>query len=479
MTPLSSKSMPPEESDTDGEVLPSISPAVSSMKKPTHPLPQALHATLARSAFASCFTESSTMFFLLILQSLDFLSPRTRLLQWRFSLFLLMGAILIAIPILLSVVLTLGSKKKLTDNRTNRRRISLRLILNIVPVFLFLLGLSYIPLPPALSASDTMTAELSRLIVLGTIILGLLSGFGAVTNAWDFLPFRSRLKLNPTEHDVASAEYALSRVRNDLQERRAETLSPAGSQEPHQSTWYSRVIPNLRGDSELQEIKGLEALEYQMSRNLDALKRRRATALFSGTFRGRAFNIFGHLFAIYCIVRVISSFINIILPARSPPAAPTPATSSTKISYPDLITHFMAYLLAFIWSDVTLDDAAVISRQVSFVLVGVIILTSIRLVLRGVTKALRVTSRNIGASLMLLLLSQLMGIYLLSTIVQLRTTFPPPNAGAGPHHAEVTNLFETIPEYEVFGSLFDWSFLLAAGGSAFVLWGAEKMNGPN
>lgn len=39
------------------------------------------------------------------------------------------------------------------------------------------------------------------------------------------------------------------------------------------------------------------------------------------------------------------------------------------------------------------------------------------------------------------------------------------------------NLFSTIPEYEVFGSLFDWSFLISAGASAAVRWGAERVNG--
>lgn len=41
----------------------------------------------------------------------------------------------------------------------------------------------------------------------------------------------------------------------------------------------------------------------------------------------------------------------------------------------------------------------------------------------------------------------------------------------------INNLFTTIPEFEVFGSLFDWSFLIAAGASAFVRWGAERVDG--
>lgn len=63
----------------------------------------------------------------------------------------------------------------------------------------------------------------------------------------------------------------------------------------------------------------------------------------------------------------------------------------------------------------------------------------------------------------------------------MRSSFPPPPpsipVGGSESVADTTNLFSTIPAYEVFGSLFDWSFLLAAGASVFVRWGAERVNG--
>jgi hypothetical protein len=57
---------------------------------------------------------------------------------------------------------------------------------------------------------------------------------------------------------------------------------------------------------DLQELNGLEALEYQMARSLDDLRHRHATGKFSSTFRGRLFNFGGRLFAAYCFVRLIS-----------------------------------------------------------------------------------------------------------------------------------------------------------------------------
>jgi hypothetical protein len=78
---------------------------------------------------------------------------------------------------------------------------------------------------------------ISRTTVLGTLLLGLLSGFGAVTTVWSFYPFgRSKCVAVQfcndkwltftsrivSEGDVATALGALERVRNDLASRRGE-----------------------------------------------------------------------------------------------------------------------------------------------------------------------------------------------------------------------------------------------------------------
>ena len=125
---------------------------------------------------------------------------------------------------------------------------------------------------------------------------------------------------------------------------------------------------------------------------------------------------------------------------------------------------------------------------------------------------LRVTSRSLGASLMLLMLAQVMvrpapflhpsitpyplpiltiphahyahpphptqGIYLLSTLIQLRTSFPPPpeRPDTEPDPSAI-NLFSTLPEYQFFGALFDGAFLLAAGVSAAVRWFGDRVTG--
>ncbi|TFK36129.1 hypothetical protein BDQ12DRAFT_756357 [Crucibulum laeve] len=426
-----------------------------------------LHSAVSRGLFSWTLAECCTMFVLLMMQGAGIFAARTRLLNFRFSLSFLLSAILVLIPLSVSLLAALGSPSPVSAatgssttsqrRRTLKRLLGPRALLSLVTIGLYLFLLSYIPLPPALvssasnsssSSSETgltlTAAALARLIVLGTIILGLLSGFGAISGSWRFLPWLERTKAVPSDRDVDAAAYALSSIQNDLRDRSEEARRRQGVAQD--SSWLARVGSTFRGgDSLSQELSGLKALEHQMSLNLESLRQRRAAALFSHTFKGRIYAIAGRAFAVYCVIRVFS--------ARS------------QASYPDLIAQLLKTLLSISpvspeLKNIKHEQIESFARQISLVLVGVIILSSLRMVLRGVTR----------------------GIYLLSTIVQLRSSFPPSSPSpTAPIDVDAdegsTNLFTTIPEYQVFGSLFDWSFLIAASVSAFVRWGAERVNG--
>ncbi|TFK71222.1 hypothetical protein BDN72DRAFT_958254 [Pluteus cervinus] len=494
------------------DTLPTPSTAASSSKNRSgtgRTVP--LHARVSRDCFAVCFSECCMQFILLVMQALDVFSPETRLLNWKGSIWVLMGMILVVIPLCVSLLVFVGGRSQKSGTY-----LWSRILISSIPVFVFLFAFAQVPLPESLGMYGALTTTMSRLVVLGTIILGLLSGFGAVSNSWDFLPGLSHSKPEPTDHDISTAEHSLTSIRNDLRRRHAEFDRSTGT--PAQGTWFTRTF--RRSNIAQKELQGLEALEYQMSRNIEAMKQQRQRAKFAGTFRGRLYNFCGRLFAYYCIVRVFSSLANVVIPLGLRSSSP-----QKRQTYPDLLTDIIATLLTLAAKPSDLpgvgvgterelkEVVAVYVRQISLVLVGVIILTSLRLVLRGVTRALRVTSRNLAASLMLLLLAQLMGMYLLSTIVQLRVSFPPPSpnsiisppslssgdttttesdsitataavviassvAGALTDSPTTpTNLFSTIPEYEVFGSLFDGSFLLSAFLFGALRWGAEKVNG--
>lgn len=458
-----------------------------------------LRSSVARTVFAVVFVESCMMFFVLMLQGLEQFAPPVRLFSWKFSLISLLGIILLVVPLSTSLLLASRPHSTRTHRLRRPRFLIFRVSFSFLLVGLYLFLLSRVPLPPALKSADTFTAVLARLIVLGTLILGLLSGFGAVSNAWGYLPLVSRSRSVPTEQEITTAEHSLQSVRNDLRERR-ELKERRVNASPAKSTWISRVVPNLRGDGGSSEIRGLEMLENEMTRNLESLRSRRDEAKYAQTIYGRFVCVMGRVFAVYCVVRIGSSIFNLLFPGRyvvsSLDVAGT-GTTQSRTKTTDFVADVLARLLTLAFErtgTMTVSQraeiAASIARQLSLGLVGVIILTSVRRVLIGVTRALRITSKNTGASLMMLFLAQLMGIYLLSTIVQLRNLFPPLPVNSGPrldidpaetgqsgsYRTDDYNVFMTVPAFGVFGSLFDWSFLAAAAGSVVVRWGMEKFS---
>jgi len=72
----------------------------------------------------------------------------------------------------------------LLDSAETPSLLNIKTVALLLPVALFIFALSFVPLPAELTSYNPLTSTAARLVVLGTIILGLLSGLGAVNGAW-------------------------------------------------------------------------------------------------------------------------------------------------------------------------------------------------------------------------------------------------------------------------------------------------------
>lgn len=138
------------------------------------------------------------------------------------------------------------------------------------------------------------------------------------------------------------------------------------------------------------------------------------------------------------------------------------------------------------------------SRAISLILTGILILSSLNQILRNVSRILRLTSKSIGAGFLLLSLAQLMSTYVISLLIQLRSSLPPSLPDDVYNDTETTlknatssistglttipettgdpSLLATLPDFRVFGRLFDVVFLIAALGSGLWRWLSMKMS---
>jgi len=201
-----------------------------------------------------------------------------------------------------------------------------------------------------------------------------------------------------------------------------------------------------------------------MSGRLKRVKARRAQELYDRSLPGKLWNVVSLALGVYCVYKILAATLVISMPSlRS-------SSFQSGLSPMDATLQWMLTSFPSLASSVPPEQAISLSRQLSLLMVGIIVLGSIRAVFKGVNKMLRVTSKNLAASLMLLVLAQILGTYLLSTLIQLRTSFP--------LSPDATNrsLFATLPDFNVFGPLFDASFLISAFVSILGIW-AEGLKG--
>ena len=125
----------------------------------------------------------------------------------------------------------------------------------------------------------------------------------------------------------------------------------------------SESVSNLR-----TEVSGLEELSRQLYVESVDLHNTKQRIVFSTTLQGRYFNFVGHIFSMYCIWKIFISTVNIIF---------------DRVGKVDPVTRTIEICVNYLGFQV---DVSFWSQQISFLVVGVLVVTSIRGLLITLTK---------------------------------------------------------------------------------------------
>ena len=170
--------------------------------------------------------------------------------------------------------------------------ISHRQVLAVLALLsVYFLLLSYVPLPGVILSEEnrTFTPVMAHYNVLGTIILGSLSGFGSVTTAWGYFPLScsknrhvnfpqvalptsitnsTKSRKTPTQVEVDCVEPSLILICTDLVSKREELTSLKRQETFQTEAVYSEI-----------ELSALTSLDENMASELRYLQQQYAEVI--------------------------------------------------------------------------------------------------------------------------------------------------------------------------------------------------------
>lgn len=170
--------------------------------------------------------------------------------------------------------------------------------------------------------------------------------------------------------------------------------------------------------------------------------------LHSKTFNGKLFQIFNHILSVYCVYRIFSAFINIIF---------------NRIGRADPVTVGIGFFVHFFGID---WNVQLWSKEISFIFVGCIIISSIKNFLTEILKLFKIVDRREYSRVLVLFSAQLAGLYVTSTVLMLRLNLPPEN------RLILTEILNAI-KFDFFEKWFDAIYIVSAIASGFYIYSSK------
>ncbi|CAK9304056.1 unnamed protein product [Gordionus sp. m RMFG-2023] len=299
---------------------------------------------------------------------------------------------------------------------------------------------------------------ISRVGVIGVTIMALLSGFGAVNCPYTymscFMKPVSALDIQVLEKRLLQTyDIIINKKKRIAFEKSKRSYGYNSPLQPGLWTKIKNVTSSMQPGNEIKKLQSdivpLEDLTNHLFLEIVDLKNQLHRTEYSTTLKGKYFNILGYFFSIYCMWKIIMSFLNIIL---------------NRVGKVDPVTKAIQFCVDYFGLHF---DAQFWSQHISFALIGIIIITSFRGLLINLTKFFYALSSNKSSNLIVLALAQIMGMYLISTVLLMRMNMPPQ------YRSIITQVLGEL-QFNFYHRWFDVIFLLSALSSIAFLYVAHK-----
>ncbi|KAJ2780942.1 hypothetical protein GGI15_003371 [Coemansia interrupta] len=427
--------------------------------------------TLVYAVFSLVFAQGSVLFELVIFEISDVLTKDARWYYWRADLGLLLLTIVVVLPLCQAFVLLSNTRRRALNPLY--RRVIYSLVLWAIFFYAFWSLGMYLPLDSfsrireATTTADMLSIEpvTARVGVIGVALMAVLSGFGAVNSPYRQL-FVFVHKVSPVQLEgmrrqlhyslelLADKKKMLVRmvalmVKEEEEEarKRKEARGVSAFVSSLGTLWHSSTGPSKdRGIGELrQEIENLERVTQELFADVEAMCLEHDRYEESKTLAGRSRNVLGYFFALFCVSKIAMTLGGILL---------------NRVGHSDPVTSALTLAATHVSPDF---DMAFWSQQLSFAMVGIMVIGSIRGLLIQFTKLFSMPFASIvKPSNIVLFLAQIMGMYFVSCILMMRMSLPPK------YRPMISAVLQTTGFY-FYKRWFDIIFLVSVVASALLV----------
>lgn len=396
--------------------------------------------------FSGTFALSCGCFALVIFEVVDVMDKDSRIYSWRICLYFMLTNLLVVLPYYAcyTIVTVYGLVHDV------KRKVATCVVLVVLFLFGFLkLGSSF-PVVRGNHGLLSIETGMSHVGVVGVFMMASLSGYGAASSPFEYLAYFQRTvddrgvqemekHLRQTLERVAKNKKRLYAYRMEM---RADGAKDNQSRGLTGRLWSaitgSPAHALTRNVNELsREVEALELTARELFLEINELRAAMKRANLSHTLKGKLYNLLGYPLSAYCAYKIFMASINIIF---------------DRHAKTDPVTRGFELLFKVVSIDI---DVQLWSQQISFLLVGVIIVASVRGLLKKGMELFHLYSSSFTSRIYILAMAQIMGMYFLSSVLLIRMNLPVQ------YRATISMVLGDI-EFNFFHRWFDFIFIPSA-----------------
>lgn len=321
--------------------------------------------TLVQLLFSVTLSLSCSMFELIIFEILGVFNPNSRYLYWKMTIYLMLTMLIFILPFCISYFI-------ISNSRLRRNPLWVKIgsiTLYILFICIFVKIGDQFPITSPNYGALSIEQGLSRVGVIGVSLIGVLSGFGAVNYPYTSMSCFMR---SVNRSDILQLERKLMHNYGMIVDKRKKIAVKEIEARSQKSSWT--IWPMSSSDSEsLSDLRykcsTLEELTRQLFLELVELRQMQQRIVWSKTLKGQYFNLLGYIFSAYCVMKILICTHNLIL---------------DRVVKVDIVTRGLQIAINYVGLEI--DDVRLWSQHLSFALVGIIVVTSIRGLLITMTK---------------------------------------------------------------------------------------------